>query len=250
MLKGYCVGRHVHVVERPSLPDLRNAEAASGLVRFDSQQPLPAGSAFGLDDARGRPAAAALSDDVTSGAQEAAAAGTGGAWGLRRACVERITLDLAHRLGVQLLGDRDPDPNPSPTLNPSPSPSPHPKSLTLTLSNPDQACSSSAWTWCSRRSPQAPKPRGRAQARPSRTWSTSTTSPTARTPSPGSRARWRAWPSSALGRHEGTLLAGVFRLSSLTGIQASGFIVTSACYTPRVSKYKSLPLSRQIQVQR
>jgi len=132
MLKGYCVGRHVHVVERPSLPDLRNAEAASGLVRFDSQQPLPAGSAFGLDDARGRPAAAALSDDVTSGAQEAAAAGTGGAWGLRRACVERITLDLVHRLGVQLLGDRHPDPNPSPNLNPSPSPSPNPKSLTLT----------------------------------------------------------------------------------------------------------------------
>ena len=103
MLKGYCVGRQVHVVERPSLPDLRNAEAASGLVRFDSQQPLPAGSAFGLDDARGRPAAAALSDEVTSGSQEEAA-GTGGAWGRRRACVERITLDLAHRLGVQLLG--------------------------------------------------------------------------------------------------------------------------------------------------
>ena len=131
MLKGYCVGRHVHVVERPSLPDLRNAEAASGLVRFDSQQPLPAGSAFGLDDARGRPAAAALSDEVTSGSQEEAA-GTGGAWGRRRACVERITLDLAHRLGVQLLGDRDPDPDPNPSLNPSPSPSPNPKSLTLT----------------------------------------------------------------------------------------------------------------------
>ena len=108
------------MVERPSLPDLRNAEAASGLVRFDSQQPLPAGSAFGVDDARGRPAAAALSDEVTSGAQEAAAAGTGGAWGLRRACVERITLDLAHRLGARLLGDRDPDPNPSPNRDPSP----------------------------------------------------------------------------------------------------------------------------------
>ena len=25
MLKGYCVGRQVHVVERPSLPDLRRA---------------------------------------------------------------------------------------------------------------------------------------------------------------------------------------------------------------------------------
>ena len=116
----------VHVVERPSLPDLRNAEAAAGLVRFDSQQPLPASSAFGVDDARARPAAAALSDDVTLGS------GTGGAWGPRRACVERITLDLAHRLGVQLLGDRHPDPNPSPNLNPSPSPSPNPKSLTLT----------------------------------------------------------------------------------------------------------------------
>ena len=74
-------------------------------MRFDSQKPPPGSSAFGA------PAAAAAS----SGSQEAAAASDGaasdgaasdgdGAWALRRACVERITLGLAQRLGVQLLG--------------------------------------------------------------------------------------------------------------------------------------------------
>ena len=31
MLKGYCVGRQVHVVERPSLPDLRRAGSAGSV---------------------------------------------------------------------------------------------------------------------------------------------------------------------------------------------------------------------------
>ena len=66
-------------------------------MRFDSQKPPPGSRAFGA------PAAAAAS----SASQQAAAGSDDAcqdAWSLRRACVERITLSLAERLGVQLLG--------------------------------------------------------------------------------------------------------------------------------------------------
>ena len=88
-------------------------------MRFDSQKPPPGGSAFGAaavaaaassESQESQEAAAAGSDDARAAAAPAAAPAAarepqeGDDWAVRRACVERITLDLAARLGVQLLG--------------------------------------------------------------------------------------------------------------------------------------------------
>jgi inositol-1,3,4-trisphosphate 5/6-kinase/inositol-tetrakisphosphate 1-kinase len=90
MLKGYCVGRRVHVVRRPSLPDLRHSgQDGTALVRFDSQQPPPDMAAFGAAAPAGPPPEDALADAE---------------WDRRRACVERIAHAVAEHLAVQLLG--------------------------------------------------------------------------------------------------------------------------------------------------
>lgn len=94
MLKGYCVGRRVHVVQRPSLPPLRGAgRDGTTLVRFDSQKPPPGARASG-----------AAPSPATASAAQRCGASDGAEWDRRRACVERIALAVAGHLAVQLLG--------------------------------------------------------------------------------------------------------------------------------------------------
>ena len=87
LLKGYCVGRRVHVAQRASLPDLVGGAAGPAVVQFDSRQPYPTAADFG---------AAVVPPPPEDGGTPT--------WEEQRAAVERLVRAVSARLRVNLLG--------------------------------------------------------------------------------------------------------------------------------------------------